>query len=102
MMSESIFKNCCLSKIGRISVKLNISAMSGLILLAILFSGCSMVGPDYVKPTAPEPEKWLASNEPKFQTVEIDVSDWWTVFSDPVLNMSRNSCLVLARLRKCC
>jgi NodT family efflux transporter outer membrane factor (OMF) lipoprotein len=60
--------------------------MSGLIVLAILFSGCSMVGPDYVKPTAPEPEKWLASNEPKFQTEETDFSDWWTVFSDPVLN----------------
>jgi NodT family efflux transporter outer membrane factor (OMF) lipoprotein len=86
MMFKSVTKICCLSKIRRISIKLKPSAMSGLIVLAILFSGCSMVGPDYVKPTAPEPEKWLESNEPKFQTEEADFSDWWTVFDDPVLN----------------
>jgi NodT family efflux transporter outer membrane factor (OMF) lipoprotein len=86
MMFKSVTKICCLSKIRRISIQLKPSAMSGLIALAILFSGCSMVGPDYIKPTAPEPEKWLESNEPKFQTEEADFSDWWTVFDDPVLN----------------
>ena len=85
-MFKSVTKICCLSKIRRISIQLKPSAMSGLIALAILFSGCIMVGPDYIKPTAPEPEKWLESNEPKFQTEEADFSDWWTVFDDPVLN----------------
>jgi NodT family efflux transporter outer membrane factor (OMF) lipoprotein len=86
MMSGSISKICCLSTIGRNVIKLKPSAISGLLALAILFSGCSMVGPDYVKPTAPEPEKWLESDEPKFETEEADFSDWWTVFDDPVLD----------------
>ena len=86
MIFKSVTKICRLLKIGRNSNKRNRLAISGLMMLAILFSGCSMVGPDYVKPTAPEAEKWLESEEPKFQTEEADFSDWWTVFDDPVLN----------------
>lgn len=58
----------------------------GLIGLVLLLGGCSMVGPDYVKPTAPEPEKWLESEDPKIETKEADFSQWWTVFKDPVLD----------------
>jgi NodT family efflux transporter outer membrane factor (OMF) lipoprotein len=86
MIFKSVTKICRLLKIGRNSNKRNRLAISGLMMLAILFSGCSMVGPDYVKPTAPEAEKWLESEEPKFKTEEADFSDWWTVFDDPVLN----------------
>ncbi len=57
-----------------------------LIALAIVFSGCTLVGPDYVKPTAQEPKQWLESTDPKIESKEVDFSDWWTVFSDPVLN----------------
>jgi NodT family efflux transporter outer membrane factor (OMF) lipoprotein len=45
-----------------------------------------MVGPDYVKPDAPEPENWLESNEPEIQTEDTNVRDWWIVFNAPVLN----------------
>jgi NodT family efflux transporter outer membrane factor (OMF) lipoprotein len=58
----------------------------GLIGLVLLLGGCSMVGPDYVKPTAPEPEKWLESEDPKIESKEADFSQWWTVFKDPVLD----------------
>jgi len=60
--------------------------VTGLAALTLVFSGCAMVGPDYVKPTAPEPEKWLESGNPKIESREGKFSDWWTVFDDPVLN----------------
>jgi len=45
-----------------------------------------MVGPDYVKPTAPEPQEWLESKDSKVQDKEPDFSSWWTVFNDPTLD----------------
>jgi NodT family efflux transporter outer membrane factor (OMF) lipoprotein len=83
MIFKSVTKICWLLKIGRIFIKL---MPSGLIALTILFNGCSMVGPDYVKPAAPEAESWLDSEEPKFETEKADFSEWWTVFDDPVLD----------------
>jgi len=58
----------------------------GLFALALTISGCTMVGPDYVKPTAPEPEKWIESGDPKIESKEADFDQWWEVFNDPVLN----------------
>ncbi len=86
MHAISIIKECHRFKPGRISYKLTKPALFGMIALAILFSGCTMVGPDYVKPTAPEPEKWLESSNPKIENKEVDFSDWWTAFNDPVVN----------------
>ena len=72
--------------IERVSHKPIASAVLGLIMMTLLISGCTMVGPDYVKPEPPEPEQWLESNDPKIKSKEADFSDWWTVFKDPVLN----------------
>ena len=57
-----------------------------LLILALTISGCTMVGPDYVKPTVSEPEKWIESGNPKIESKEVDFSQWWAVFNDPVLN----------------
>ena len=57
-----------------------------LIGLVLLFGGCAMVGPDYIKPTPPEPDKWLESEDPVIESKETDFSHWWTVFNDPILN----------------
>ena len=57
-----------------------------LIGLALLLGGCAMVGPDYVKPTPPEPDDWLETEDPQLESKEADFSQWWTVFNDPVLN----------------
>ncbi len=61
---------------------------SFIVLIAGLFliAGCSMVGPDYVKPTVPEPEEWIEKDDPKVKTEAADYSTWWIVFDDPVLN----------------
>ncbi len=58
----------------------------GLIGWALVLGGCAMVGPDYVKPTVPEPEKWLESGESKIESKQGDFSQWWNVFNDSVLN----------------
>ena len=86
MLATSIIKNRCLVKPGRIFNKSTKSVLFGLVALAVLLSGCTMVGPDYVKPTAPEPEKWLESGDPQIESKEADFGKWWTVFNDPVLN----------------
>ena len=57
-----------------------------LVVLAPIFGGCAMVGPDYVKPTPPAPEEWLESPEVAKKPKEMDFSAWWLVFDDPILN----------------
>jgi len=71
---------------GRIRAVPIASAILGPLIVMLVISGCTMVGPDYVKPEAPQPEKWLESNEPEIKTEDTNVRDWWTVFHDPVLN----------------
>jgi len=58
----------------------------GLLVLAFVISGCTMVGPDYIKPTAPEPHEWLETRDTKIESKSADFSTWWTVFNDPTLN----------------
>jgi NodT family efflux transporter outer membrane factor (OMF) lipoprotein len=45
-----------------------------------------MVGPNYVKPTAPVEPEWIEEKDPKIKSEPADFSTWWTVFNDPVLN----------------
>ena len=58
----------------------------GLLVMVFAISGCTMVGPDYVKPTAPEPQEWLQSADSKIEGKPADFSSWWTLFNDPILN----------------
>jgi outer membrane protein TolC len=45
-----------------------------------------MVGPDYVRPPAATAVHWIETNEPTVTHEPTEVSAWWTVFRDPVLN----------------
>jgi NodT family efflux transporter outer membrane factor (OMF) lipoprotein len=45
-----------------------------------------MVGPDYTKPTAPEAEEWIQKDDPKIRSEPTDLSTWWKVFDDPILD----------------
>ena len=58
----------------------------GLLGLTIVICSCTMVGPDYVKPTAPEPPGWLEAEDSKIESKDVDISSWWTGFNDPTLN----------------
>lgn len=51
-----------------------------------LLSSCSMVGPDYVTPTAAVSPTWIKQDIPGVKPQKADLSAWWTVFNDPVLN----------------
>ena len=57
----------------------------GLVAVIILTTGCTMVGPDFVKPEAPVAAEWMESRDPDIKTETSDYRQWWTVFNDPVL-----------------
>lgn len=59
--------------------------MVGVILLFLTF-GCTTVGPDFTKPSAPIAGEWIEEGNPKVKTEPVNYSDWWTVFGDPVLD----------------
>jgi len=58
------------------------------VLVTAIFSitGCTMVGPDFVKPEAPVQKEWIESRDPEIKTEASDYKEWWSVFNDPVLN----------------
>src|SRR5437868_1230112 len=69
---------------------------AGLLLLAASLCGCTTlseyihngfkVGPNYARPPAPVAQKWIDVPDPRVRTEADDLSRWWTVFNDPVLN----------------
>ncbi|MGI9333210.1 MAG: efflux transporter outer membrane subunit [Gammaproteobacteria bacterium] len=73
-------------------------------LLAALLSGCTKLGPDFVRPQAPVAEDWLEAN-PQLKRDATDLRTWWKVFDDPALDNliatahERNHSLQVAGLR---
>ncbi len=55
-------------------------------LACLLLTACNIIGPDFIKPDAPVAEQWLESNDSSILSEQGDVSNWWTVFNDPVLD----------------
>jgi NodT family efflux transporter outer membrane factor (OMF) lipoprotein len=55
------------------------------IAMVLIMGGCTMVGPDFVKPEAPLQEAWT-QQDPGLRAGETDYSNWWHVFNDPVLD----------------
>src|SRR5262249_15023122 len=51
----------------------------------LLISGC-MVGPDYASPGAPLRDRWSAGDSENVASGRGNLSQWWTVFEDPVLS----------------
>ena len=62
----------------------------------MLTSGCTSwqdyvhngfkVGPNYSKPPAPVAKDWIDADDKRVRTASDDLSKWWTVFNDPVLD----------------
>jgi len=44
------------------------------------------VGPNYRKPVAAVAGNWIDASDKRVRTETGDISKWWTVFNDPVLN----------------
>ena len=49
----------------------------------LLLSGCTLVGPDYLKPEVEVPGAWRVQPEEAQSTANIS---WWRTFDDPVLD----------------
>ncbi|MDH3797453.1 MAG: TolC family protein [Desulfobacterales bacterium] len=58
----------------------------GMVAAIFLTTGCSMVGPDFVKPEAPVETEWLEARDPEIKTAPSDYKVWWSAFNDPVLD----------------
>jgi len=56
-----------------------------IISFTLLLAGC-IVGPDYIRPEVPEPQKWLEEKNPSIKSESADFDQWWTVFNDPVID----------------
>ena len=64
-----------------------VSRLVGLVAsLAMLVLGCTMVGPDYVRPPVQVEQTWLDTADKRVQTASADYKDWWQAFKDPALN----------------
>jgi NodT family efflux transporter outer membrane factor (OMF) lipoprotein len=44
------------------------------------------VGPSYGPPAAPLPKHWIDANDKRLQQSDVDLSCWWGVLNDPMLN----------------
>jgi NodT family efflux transporter outer membrane factor (OMF) lipoprotein len=54
--------------------------------MLILASGGCMVGPNYTPPQAPVQQQWMDPGSPSIQRGTPELTTWWEVFNDPVLN----------------
>lgn len=57
-----------------------------MVLLAVSFSGCTEVGPDFKTPVAPVAANFRGVDEKPVPQKSAELRDWWTVFNDPTLN----------------
>lgn len=58
-------------------------AASGML---VLLSGCTKVGPDFVKPDAPMAEQWTETGELQLTPSQTDHANWWESFNDSILD----------------
>ncbi|MCX7914410.1 MAG: TolC family protein [Thermodesulfovibrionales bacterium] len=59
-----------------------------IIFAIIIFSGCSAVGPDYVKPDIKTPSQWQTKLKKDFidRENQREISKWWENLKDPQLS----------------
>jgi NodT family efflux transporter outer membrane factor (OMF) lipoprotein len=53
--------------------------------LALVASGCMMIGPDYERPKAPVADGWIARDASDIAQPAQPLGPWWESFRDPVL-----------------
>jgi NodT family efflux transporter outer membrane factor (OMF) lipoprotein len=72
------------------------AGVAGLLIASVLTSGCTTlseyihngfkVGPNYGRPPAPVAKDWIDAADVRVRKEEDDLSKWWTVFHDSVLD----------------
>lgn len=74
------------AEIGEGSKVSRVPAALFCVLLWLFADGCTLIGPDYVEPPVPAASDWIETADPVLRRDEADLSDWWRVFADPVLD----------------
>ena len=57
-----------------------------LLIFGFLLTGCTMVGPDYVRPPVKVSQNWMESYDQRVKQEQSENRNWWQVFNDPILN----------------
>ena len=66
-------------------------------LILFIFSGCAVVGPDYVQPDTPMPEAWHTPAKSSLVEEHLNkeaLAGWWSILDDPVLTNLVESAVV--------
>ena len=50
-----------------------------------LLTGCTMVGPDFLRPSTKLSSQWLEADDPRVENAPANYREWWKAFNDPVL-----------------
>ena len=56
-----------------------------LAMCVMLLTGCTMVGPDFLRPSAKLSGQWLEEDDSHVKAGQAISREWWKVFNDPVL-----------------
>src|SRR6266567_424471 len=74
----------------------SLTGMAAISIACALNSGCTSlreyvqngfkVGPNYAEPAAAVAPQWIDSNDKRVRKESEDLSQWWAVFKDPVLD----------------
>jgi NodT family efflux transporter outer membrane factor (OMF) lipoprotein len=78
------------------SIRLQLTCAAAIVSLAILSTGCTSlheyvhngfkVGPNYQTISGSVANNWIDAADVRIRGGNSDISQWWTVFNDPVLN----------------
>jgi NodT family efflux transporter outer membrane factor (OMF) lipoprotein len=66
--------------------RLRRAGASALALVAVVGSGCMMIGPDYERPTAPVGSQWIVRGADDITQQAEPIGPWWETFGDPILS----------------
>lgn len=56
-----------------------------LLLFAVLLGGCTMIGPDFLRPSSKLSDEWLEAQDPRLKAAPMTYREWWKALNDPVL-----------------
>lgn len=64
----------------------SVRLFSAILAAGLFLQGCAAVGPDYVRPEPPMPDRWEQEIVEGMAEGRAGLKTWWTVFNDPLLN----------------
>ena len=67
------------------SLRLSCRFWPPLLLALSLLTGCTMVGPDFLRPIGKLSSQWLEAEDHRIGTSPATYREWWKCFDDPVL-----------------